>query len=172
MSVGFRNRVARGHAGRGATGGGKMPVSGTVREKLMASLLGAFLLAGTVAAAGGRLAPPETLRCSRDRLTAFSGQVISYKHGPGKIALRLRTDEATTETFTLKFPKAEGPSRRFLIQGGPFRKEDWEKVEKEPGNLRDGMRVIVWICEDDPQPVFDWRPGEGSEEGSAAPAPR
>jgi hypothetical protein len=98
--------------------------------------------------------------------------VLAYRRGPERITLKVRTDEETTEAFTLKFPKAEGPARRFLLRGEPFRAGDWGTIEKEPGLLRDGMRVIVWVCEDESRPMLDWRPGEETERPGEPPLPR
>jgi hypothetical protein len=72
----------------------------------------------------------------------------------------MRTDEETTESFTLRFLKGEDATHGLLIDGGPFRTEDWARVEQSPGKLRSGMRAIVWVCDDGSRPVLDWRPGE------------
>jgi len=141
-------------------------------RRMTAVLMGTLLLSGSIAAAAGRLAPPASLDCPRDRLTAFSGKVLAYRRGAETINLRLRTDEETTEAFTLKFPKTDGPESRLLLRGETFRPEDWGKIEKKPGYLRDGMRVIVWVCEGESRPVFDWRPGEETENPAGPPLPR
>ena len=72
----------------------------------------------------------------------------------------MRTDEETTESFTLRFLKGEDATHGLLIEGGPFRTEDWARVEQSPGKLRSGMRAIVWVCDDGSRPVLDWRPGD------------
>jgi len=130
------------------------------------ALAGAALISTSVAAGEGRLAPPDNLGCPRDRLTAFEGKVLSYSRGAETIRLEVRTDEATTERFALGFAKAEGPAARMLLRGRPFREADWKTIESRPGRLRPGMRVIVWVCEGEPRPMFDWRPGEDAGDGA------
>ncbi|MBC7931873.1 MAG: hypothetical protein H7Z38_15035 [Rubrivivax sp.] len=108
----------------------------------------------------GRIAPPAALTCDRDRLTSFTGVVRRYSRAPGVIALRVRTDEETTEHFTLRFPRREGASKHFLLNGEPFAKGDWKKIESKAGRLKPRMRVTVWVCSDETVPVVDWRAGE------------
>jgi hypothetical protein len=108
-----------------------------------------------------RVAPPAALKCSRDHLTSFTGRILQYKRVPGRIKLRVRTDEATTEDFTLSFPRAGDGSRHFMMRGGAFKPEDWKRIEASHGRLRPGMRAIVWVCDDGSTPVVDWRPPEG-----------
>jgi hypothetical protein len=108
----------------------------------------------------GRLAPPARLDCPRDNTTSFTGRVLSYSRGAGRVRLRLRTDEETTEQFTLAYGKSD-PRRFFLLRGERFETADWRKIETRAGRLRPGMRVTVWACYvgADPQPrLFDWRP--------------
>ena len=102
--------------------------------------------------------PPAALKCSRDHLTAFQGRVLEYRKSTQEISLRVRTDEDTTESFTLKWNSAEKPETWFLLNSEAFKAEDWNRVESTPGKLRDGMRIIVWACDDGSKPVFDWRP--------------
>jgi len=122
-------------------------------------------------ARGGRIGPPASIDCPRNHLTGFMGTVLSYKRSPERIALRVRTDEATTESATLKFGKEEGPVRWLLLHGQPFKPEDWVRIESGPGRLLDGMRVMVWLCDDGRKPVFDWRPIEEPREEPSAPPP-
>lgn len=126
---------------------------------------------GSEPAAGGRLLPPTVLPCTRDHLTSYSGRILVYKRSPERIFIRMRTDESTTESFTLALTKGEDPAKWFLLQGAPFRPEAWARVERGPGRLHEGMRAIVWLCrEGSKQPLIDWRPGEGEEQ--AEPRPR
>ena len=117
----------------------------------------------------GRLAPSSELDCPRDLLTSFMGRVLAYQRDSDRIMLRVHTDEGTVESFTLRFRKSEGPLRWLLLHGRPFRQEDWPRIESDQGRLREGMRVIVWICEGAVNPVLDWRPIEEPRE--AVPAP-
>lgn len=109
---------------------------------------------------GQRLAPPASLKCSRDHLTSFTGRILAYRRSPGRIFLRMRTDEATTENFTLRFSRAENPTEWFLLKGEPFRESDWSLIERRRSQLRPNMRATVWVCDDGSRPVIDWRPPE------------
>lgn len=124
----------------------------------------ALALAGSAGARRGveaqRVGPPTALRCSSDHLTAFIGRILVYRRQTGRIYLRVRTDEETTENFTLRFGKNEDGSRYFLMRGGEFKSEDWKRIEERPGRLKPGMRAIVWVCDDGSTPVVDWRPAE------------
>ena len=118
---------------------------------------------GLVAAAsqrGGRIRPPEGLKCDPNRLTSFTGRVTSYRRNASSVSLRMRTDEATNERFTLRTGTREGAAKHFLIEGEPFKAADWKRIERGPGRLRARMRATVWACEDNSTPpVVDWRPG-------------
>jgi hypothetical protein len=105
-----------------------------------------------------RLRPPASLKCTRDHLTAFQGRILSYTRGKQDISLRVRTDEETTETFSLKWAASETPETWFLLRGEGFKAGDWKLIESGPGKLVDGTRIIVWVCDDGSKPVFDWRP--------------
>ena len=102
--------------------------------------------------------PPAQLKCSRDHLTAFQGRVLEYKRDKQDIVLRVRTDEQTTESFTLKWGASEKAEAWFLLSGEEFKADDWKRIESTSGKLHDGMRIIVWVCDDGSTPVFDWRP--------------
>jgi len=120
-----------------------------------AALLAAWVL---TAHPPQRLRPPESITCSRDRLTAFQGRVVDYKRNKQDISIRVRTDEETTEAFTLKWTAPEQPEPWLLMRGEKFKSDDWKLVESAPGRLRDGVRIIVWVCGDGSKPILDWRP--------------
>jgi hypothetical protein len=105
-----------------------------------------------------RLRPPASLKCTRDHLTAFQGRILSYTRGKQDISLRVRTDEETTETFSLKWAASETPETWFLLRGEAFKPGAWKLIETAPGKLRDDTRIIVWVCDDGSKPVFDWQP--------------
>jgi hypothetical protein len=107
-----------------------------------------------------RVRPPASLKCSRDHLTAFQGRVIDYARGKQDMSMRVRTDEDTTESFSLKWAASEKPETWFLFRGEGFKTGDWKLIESEAGKLVDGTRIIVWVCDDGSKPVFDWRPKE------------
>ena len=123
-------------------------------------LLVVCLMIPPLARESQRVAPPTALGCDRNHLTSFIGKVISYRRQPQKISLRVRTDDATTESFVLEFAKVEDATRQFLLDAETFKASDWTAIEVSSGKLRPGMRVIVWVCDDGSKPVFDWRPAE------------
>jgi hypothetical protein len=106
-----------------------------------------------------RLMPPEGVRCDPNHLTSFTGKILSYRRSPGRVALRMRTDEETTESFTLRFRKTEDAARWFLLKGEPFKESDWALIERRRYQLRPRMRATVWVCDDGSNPTIDWRPG-------------
>jgi hypothetical protein len=107
-----------------------------------------------------RIRPPASLKCSRDHLTAFQGRVLDYSRGKQDMSLRVRTDEETTESFSLKWAATEKPETWFLLRGEGFKTDDWKLIESGPGKLLADTRIIVWVCDDGSKPVFDWRPRE------------
>ena len=112
------------------------------------------------AGAQGRIRPPDSITCDHNHLTSFTGKILGYKRGPGRVSLRMRTDEATTESFTLRFRKTQDASRWFLMNGEAFKPDDWKLIERSKYRLRPKMRATVWVCDDGSTPIIDWRPGE------------
>jgi len=111
-------------------------------------------------AAGQRIAPPSSLKCPRDHLTSFMGRITKYQRTQTRILIRVRTDEETTENFTLKFTRNDDPTRLFLLRGEEFKRSDLKLIEVSTGRLREPMRAIIWVCDDGSNPVIDWRPPE------------
>lgn len=108
----------------------------------------------------GRIRPPASLNCSRNDLTSFTGRVLSYSRSKNRVYVRLRTDEQTTEAFTLNFARREDATRWFLLRAEPFKADDWNLIEVRRGRLRSGMRATVWVCSNSRKPVIDWQPPE------------
>ncbi len=111
----------------------------------------------------GRLATPGDLRCSRDNTTSFTGRVLAYSRGRGRVFIRVRTDEQTTEQFTLSYGRRGDPKTLFRLRGEPFRNSDWRKIETRTGRLRPGMRATVWACyagDDLNAEMINWMPPE------------
>ena len=45
------------------------------------------------------------------------------------------------------------------MNGKEFIKDDWLKVEVEPGVLVTSMYAFVWVClDEETPPVIDWQP--------------
>lgn len=130
-----------------------------------------ILLAALPAPAGsraqrrdGRLATPTTLRCPRDNTTSFTGRVLAYRRTPGRVFIRVRTDEETTEEFTLTHPKRGDAGTLFFVNGEPFKPSDWKRIEARAGRLRPNMRATVWACYEGDKlraERVEWRPAEG-----------
>ena len=108
---------------------------------------------------GGRIMPPSNLKCDRNNVTLYDGKVLTYRRRKGSTFLRVRTSFDTTESVTLRHPGTNDPSMFYLINGEPFTKNDWKRIEKGTKNLKAGMRANIWVCRDNPdiQPVIDWR---------------
>jgi hypothetical protein len=108
----------------------------------------------------GRIRPPDAIKCDPNHLTSFTGTVLSYRRTASRLILRMRTDEATTEQFTLRFARGAEASNFFLLHGEQFRPGDWSLIERGRYRLRANMRATVWVCDDKSNPVIDWRPRE------------
>jgi hypothetical protein len=111
---------------------------------------------------GGRMMPPPVLQCDRSDLTSYDGRVIAYRRRKGSTFLRIRTNSDTTEEVTIRHPATDDPSKFYLLNGQPFTKSDWRRIERRGKVLIKGMRANVWVCRDKPaiQPVVDWRPDD------------
>src|SRR5262245_49001948 len=89
-----------------------------------------------------RIRPPETVTCSRDHLTSFTGKVLSMKRQLGSTRIRMRTDEETSEQFNLRHDK-DDPSEWFLMWGEKFTRDDWTRIETEKRQLRPNLRATI-----------------------------
>ena len=67
---------------------------------------------GFVAQSAQRIRPPEKINCSRDHLTSYTGKVLSMKQQRGSTRIWMRTDEETSEQFTLR-DATDNPSEYF-----------------------------------------------------------
>ena len=111
-------------------------------------------------ARGGRIRPPDGIKCPDNNVTSFTGRILAYSRTDGRIIVRMRTDEETTERFTIRLSDTEGAAKWFLMRGEPFKQSDWKLIESKKGRLRPKMRATVWVCDDGSTPVVDWRPDE------------
>ena len=118
-----------------------------------------FLQAQEASRSAGRLAPPPELACDRNNLTSYYGVISKYCQQSGRLELVIDTDYGTRESVVIEFSDDKSPRDFYLLNGRPFQDADMTRIEAEPGVLRDGIRVIAWICEDGATPpVIDWRP--------------
>ncbi len=137
-----------------------------LRLLLAACLSVSSLAAGEQDGAGqGRLRPPAGLSCDRNDMTSFTGRITAYSRTARRIFIRVRTDEQTTEQFTIWLRRGEDASKKFLLRGEAFQPRDWRKIERSRGLLKQGMRATIWACRDERDDfraeIIDWRPGEG-----------
>jgi hypothetical protein len=110
----------------------------------------------------GRVMPSSGLKCDRNDLTLYDGRVLAYRRRKGSTYLRIRTSFDTTEEVTIRHPATDDPSKFYLINGQPFTRSDWRRIERRQKVLKTGMRANVWVCRDNPsiQPVVDWQPDD------------
>ena len=136
-------------------GAGKAPAN-----RLGTALATLFLIgsAGASPARGpdARLAPPAAAECPRDRLTMYSGRVLSYRRAADRTVIRIRTEWQTTEEVTISHPGSSDPSRWFLLDRKRFDARDWPRIEQRPGRLRSGLRAAAWVGDDGRKPVVVW----------------
>jgi rhodanese-related sulfurtransferase len=106
---------------------------------------------------GGRLAPPDAVKCDRNQLTSYAGKAKTYRRAQGKTTIVIHTSADTVETVTISH-NGDDPSPSYLIDGKPFTKADWKRVETKKGVLRDDVSLIAWVCTNGAT-VVDWKPG-------------
>ena len=122
-------------------------------------LSGRLDLSELAAESSQRIRPPEKITCSRDHLTSFTGKVLSMKRQKGSTRMRMRTDEETSEQFTLRHA-SDDPSQYFLMWGENFAENDWKRIEAGKNQLRPNLRATVWVCDNAENPVVDWQPAK------------
>lgn len=117
----------------------------------------ALIAVGTVGAAAqaGRQRAPQTFACDPNHLTSYTGVVVRYTRQVGSTTLRIKTDEDTTETVTVKHPGTDDPSSLFRYQTEPFTAAHWARIERSKGVLLPNTRAAAWVC-DDGQVMVDW----------------
>ncbi|HLM57942.1 MAG TPA: hypothetical protein VK422_17690 [Pyrinomonadaceae bacterium] len=122
----------------------------------------ALTVTGAHAQREGRIGTPSDLKCPRDNTTAFTGRVLAYSRGRGRVFIKVRTDEQTTEQFTLHYGRGDFKPL-FRLRGEPLAEGDLARIEVRAGRLRPNMRATVWACykgdELDAERI-DWRPPE------------
>jgi rhodanese-related sulfurtransferase len=113
--------------------------------------------AAPVPASGGRLRPPDAVKCNPNELTSFAGKVVTYRRGKDLTVLVMHTSADTVET--IKVPHGDkDPRHWYLIEGQPFTAADWKRIESKKGVLHPDMSAVAWVCTDG-RTLVDWRPG-------------
>jgi hypothetical protein len=79
------------------------------------------------------------------------------KRQKGSTRIRMRTDEETSEQFTLRH-SGDNPSEYFLIWGERFSEKDWSRIEMGKNKLRPKLRATFWVCDNGENPIVDWQP--------------
>lgn len=107
----------------------------------------------------GRLATPAASACDRNHLTSWFGKVSGYRREHEEVWLEVSTDYDTVEEINLDYGPQSAAPPQFQLWGETFTDSDWAVIERSPGVLNEGMRVVVWICENgQTPPLVDWRP--------------
>ncbi len=109
-------------------------------------------------ARGGRLRPPDAVKCDRNQLTSFAGKVTSYRRQKDKTILVMHTSADTVETITVRHSGKADPRRSYLLDNRPFTAADWKRIERRKGVLRPNMSAVAWVCTNGAT-IVDWRPG-------------
>lgn len=115
----------------------------------------------------GRLATPSGLKCDLNHVTSFTGRVLAYSRRAGRIFIRVRTDEQTTEEFTIPYAKDEDLSKWFMIDGQAIKPGELAKIESRWRRNKRTARATVWACYDNAwskatAEIIDWRLSERS----------
>ncbi|HYK01651.1 MAG TPA: rhodanese-like domain-containing protein [Thermoanaerobaculia bacterium] len=111
----------------------------------------------TSLAGGGRLRPPDAVKCDRNELTSFAGKVTSYRRGEDMTVLVMHTSADTVETIKVAH-RDRDPRHAYLIEAQPFTAADWKRIESKKGVLLPDMSAVAWVCSNGVTTV-DWRPG-------------
>jgi hypothetical protein len=146
-----------GHAGTAALYRGTPARYTEIRmtHRLATCLVLAALPAVLPAQGGGRVRPPDAVTCPRDRLTVYTGRVLSMDRRRDSTSLVIATDWKTTERVTISHPDGGDPAVSFLMKGKPFAVSDWPAIATD-GKLRADARASAWVCGDGRNPVIDW----------------
>jgi hypothetical protein len=80
------------------------------------------------------------------------------KRQRGSTRIRMRTDEETSEQFTLRH--ATVLLSIFLTWGKKFSESGWKRIETGKNRLRPDLRATVWVCDNGENPVVDWQPAK------------
>lgn len=106
-----------------------------------------------------RLAAPPSSACDRNQLTSWFGAVSGYRRERETVWLEVSTDYDTVEQINLGYGDQVAAPAQFQLRGQAFTESGWAMIESSPGVLKEGMRVVVWICEDgETPPLVDWQP--------------
>jgi rhodanese-related sulfurtransferase len=107
--------------------------------------------------AGGRLRPPDAVKCNPNDLTSFAGKVTSYRRGKDATVLVMHTSADTVETIKVGHA-GKDPRHSYLLEAQPFTAADWKKIESKKGVLLPNMSAVAWVCSNGVT-IVDWRPG-------------
>lgn len=108
-------------------------------------------------ASGGRLRPPDAVKCDPNNLTSFAGKVTSYRRGKDATVLVMHTSADTVETIKVAH-SGKDPRHSYLLEAQPFTAADWKKIESRKGVLLPNMSAVAWVCGNGVT-IVDWRPG-------------
>jgi rhodanese-related sulfurtransferase len=106
---------------------------------------------------GGRLRPPDAVKCNPNDLTSFAGKVTSYRRGKDATVLVMHTSADTVETIRVTHA-GKDPRYSYLLEAQPFKAADWKKIESKKGVLLPNMSAVAWVCSNGVT-IVDWRPG-------------
>jgi hypothetical protein len=93
-----------------------------------------------------RTRPPGDLPCPRAELTLYEGAVARYERSETRVEFTVETDWDTKEEVVMRAPDAASLTKRLRLDGKPFAAADWAAIETRAGELRDGVRVKIWLC--------------------------
>lgn len=91
--------------------------------------------------------------------------MLAYSRRSGRIFIRVRTDEETTNEFTIPYAKGEDITKWFAIDAQAMKPNDLAKIESGWKRNKRPARATVWACYDNDwrklsAERIDWRYGE------------
>ena len=107
----------------------------------------------------GRLADSPDSACDRNHLTSWFGVITGYRQTADQTWLEIHTDYDTVEQITLDHAGRADAADYFQLWEQPFEPPDWALIRQSPGVLKEGVRAVIWVCNDGATPpLVDWQP--------------
>ena len=102
-----------------------------------------------------RIAVPDIKGCSRDQVTFYKGEVLSFRRNKS-IQITVRTEWDTTE----KLVEPNTDNIEFRFQGQPLKNDGWKQIDTLLSAYPKKVRVTVWACKlrKEEIKIIDWEP--------------
>lgn len=99
-----------------------------------------------LAAASDRLRVPDFVKCNRNSVTSFTGDVTSYSRKPMSLTLTIATDAGTRETFVIEYSEPKKLVKKMYRAGIALTLNDLLAMESKFLLSEDVSHATVWQC--------------------------